>query len=113
MQKISFMVGLGMNKAQELIKWFKENGDKKTGRWDIDVDWFHPDDYLSDTFEYTSQNRWTTWKTAVWKFDDGSYVQLHWEEGSTEYQETYPNLIITEVEPYEKTIIDFRAVNNE
>lgn len=99
-----------MNKAQELIKWFKENGNDETDLWDIDIEWFHPDDYLSDTFEYTSQNRWTTWKTAVWKFEDESYVEIHWEEGSTEYQDTYPHMSIVEVEPYEKTVIKYRKV---
>jgi hypothetical protein len=97
-------------KAQELIKWFKENGKQETGMWDIEVDWFDPHDYIDDTFELTSQNRWTTWQTAVWKFEDGSYVQIHWEKGSTEYQDCYPNISIVEVEPYEKTIIDYRAI---
>ncbi len=99
-----------MNKAQELIKWFKENGEEETDLWDIELDWFDPDGYLSDTFEYTSQNRWTTWVTAVWKFEDHSYVQIHWETPSTEYQDCYPNLSIVEVEPFEKTIIDYKAV---
>lgn len=99
-----------MNRAQELIAWFKENGDDETDRWDIDIEWFNADDYLPDTFEYTSQNRWTTWKTAVWKFEDGSYAEIHWEEGSTEYQDTYPHISIVEVEPYETTVVKYRAV---
>jgi hypothetical protein len=100
----------GMNKAQELIKWFKENGNQDTGMWDIGVQWFDPHGYIDDTFDLYSQNRWSTYKRAVWKFEDESYVEIIWEDGSTEYQDPPANIKMVEVEPFEKTIIDYRAV---
>lgn len=113
MQKISFMVGLGMNKAQELIKWFKENGDAYTERYDIDLDWFDYDGYISDTFEIYDQGRWWVSEGAVWKFDDGSFAELTWRSPATEMQEGQPPMInIVEVEPYETTVIKYRAVKS-
>lgn len=99
-----------MNRAQELIAWFEKNGDSTMDRWDIDVDWFKPQGYVSDTYDIVGETRWSVYKTAVWGFDDGSFAEVNWEEGATEYQETDANLSIIEVEPYEETVIKYREV---
>ena len=101
-----------MNKAQELIKWFEENGDDETDRWDIEseLDWFSSDGYISNTYELGDQGRWWTSFSAVWSFNDGSFVEISWLSPSTEMQEQPPNINIEEVEPYEETVIKYRTV---
>lgn len=99
-----------MNKAQQLIDWFENNGSYTTQLGDIDVDFFSEDDYILDSYEIADQARWSTYKSAVWKFDDESYAEITWEEGSTEYQDPDPNVAIEEVEPYEETVIKYKAV---
>jgi hypothetical protein len=99
-----------MNKAQQLINWFEKHGTPSTYLGDIDVDFFDDDDYIADSYDIVDQTRWSTYKSAVWKFDDGSYVEITWEEGSTEYQDAEPSIAIDEVEPYEETVIKYRAV---
>lgn len=103
-----------MNRAQELIKWFDENGEDETDRYDIEseLDWFESDGYLADTYDMEDQGRWWTSWSAVWKFEDGSYAELSWLSPSTEMQEQPPNISIIEVEPYEKTIIKYRKKND-
>lgn len=101
-----------MNKAQELIAWFEKNGSYNTDMWDIDLDFFDPHGYLDDSFDLAGQDRWSTYKSAVWKFDDGSFAEITWEEGSTEYQDPDSNISIEEVEPYEETVIKYRAVKS-
>lgn len=100
----------GVNKAQELISWFENNGDSTTDMWDIDVDWFNPHEYMDDTYDLVGESRWSIYKTAVWQFDDGSFAEINWEEGATEQQETDANISIIEVEPYEETVIKYRRV---
>lgn len=101
-----------MNKAQELIAWFDENGNDETDRYDIEAElsWFDADGYLPDTHEMEDQGRWWTSWSAVWEFDDGSYAELSWLSPSTEMQEQPPNISIREVEPYAKTVIMYRKV---
>lgn len=97
-----------MNKAQQLVEWFKANGNRETGLWDIDVDFFIADDFVEK--EIADQTRWSVYKVGVWKFDDDSYVEITWEEGSTEYQDVNADIYMEEVEPYEQTVIKYRAV---
>lgn len=101
-----------MNKAQELIKWFDENGSDETDRWDIEaeLDWFESDGYIGETYEMEDQGRWWTSFSAVWSFDDESFAELTWLSPSTEMQEQPPCISIVEVEPYEKTIIKYKRV---
>lgn len=103
------MVESFVNKAQEVVKWFKDNGDTYTSLWDFD-------DLLKDAKSVISrdivgQGRWTTSYESVYKFSDNSYVEFSWDEGSTESQEgSDPNLEVYEVEPYEETLIKYRSV---
>lgn len=97
-----------MNKAQELIEWFEKNGTRETSLWDIDLDFFIADGYIEK--EIADQSRWSVYLVGVWKFDDGSYVEITWEKGSTEYQDVEPDIFIEEVEPYEQTVIKYRSV---
>lgn len=97
-----------MNKGQELITWFKENGNKEMGLWDIDLDFFIADGFIEK--EIADKSRWSLYMVGVWKFDDGSFVEITWEQGSTEYQDVEPDIFIEEVEPYEQTIIKYRGI---
>lgn len=97
-----------MNKAQELIAWFDENSNQETDIWDLDSLDFTIDEVISRNI--TGQSRWETFRESVWKFEDGSFARLSWAEGSTEYQENYPNMTIEEVEPYESVEIKYRKI---
>jgi len=97
-----------VNKAQELIKWFEDNGNKSTRISDIDVDFFVPSEFVEK--EIADKSRWSVYMVGVWKFDDDSFVEITWEEGSTEYQDVEPDIYIEEVEPYEQTIVKYRTV---
>jgi hypothetical protein len=101
-----------VNKAQELIDWFEKNGNDETELYEIEseLNWFDSDGYLSDTHEMEDQGRWWTSWSAVWAFEDGSFAYIGWLSPSTEMQEQPPNINITEVEPYEETVIKYRSV---
>lgn len=98
-----------MNKAQEVVQWFADNGDSSTSLWDFD-------DLLDSATSVVSrdivnQGRWTTSYESVYRFSDNSYVEFAWDEGSTEYQDDADaNLEVYEVEPYEETVIKYRSV---
>lgn len=99
-----------MNKAQELIKWFQVNGDETYSIWDFEQ--IKGDGYIPGTYEIEGQGRWETSFSAVWKFEDDSYVRLYWDEGSTEYQDsTSPNISMIEVKPYETMVVKYRKVD--
>lgn len=100
-----------MNKAQEFVAWFDANGDEETDIWDLENDQLHETKSVIDR-EITDQGRWETFRRSVYKFDDESYVEVTWAEGSTEYQDTYPNITVEEVEPFEETVISYRAVKS-
>lgn len=97
-----------MNKAQELIAWFKENGTEETSTWDLEE---IAKEFTQVDYDIIDQGRWETFYESIWKLKDDSYVQIEWQEGSTEYQDsTPPTISLTEVEPYEEIVIKYRAV---
>lgn len=61
------------------------------------------------------QSRWkTSWEKVVRDQETGKYYLLMWESGSTEYQDMNfedEHHEVIEVEPYEETVIKYRAVN--
>jgi hypothetical protein len=81
----------------------------------------HPDtdNYIAVTAETTSgQRRWVTEYEQVFqdKRDkrDGTYWNISWDRGSTEYQEyTDLNIGFYEVEPVETVIIKFMKKKHE
>lgn len=86
------------DEIDEVMSWESEDGKWK---WE---------EFTTIYEKIVDQSRWTTFKEAVIKLDDDSYLCLNWGEGSTEYQETYKEYTVEVVEPYEKTIIDYRPV---
>lgn len=65
--------------------------------------------------EILGQSRWFTSFRWIVKDEENRYWSIERNEGSTEYQEDEEfNLnYICEVEPYEKTIIEYRPVKKE
>lgn len=60
------------------------------------------------------QHRWTTVYKYIVQDDENRYWQFYLQKGNTECQENEPfdgNVI--EVEPYKKTIIDYRPIEDE
>jgi len=73
---------------------------------------FYGEDFVQVTEEQiVEQRRWTTCYSQVLKHvASGKYYAAIWDVGSTEYQETEPNLVLTEVEPKEVTVTQYFAV---
>lgn len=57
------------------------------------------------------QYRWTTCYKYIVQDEENRYWQFYMQKGSTECQEDAPfDGDVKEVEPYEKTIIDYRPI---
>lgn len=57
------------------------------------------------------QRRWTTLYKYIVQDEENRYWQFYMEKGNTEYQENEPfDGDVKEVEPYEKTIIDYKPI---
>lgn len=74
------------------------------------------EDFEIQQTKITGQSRWKTHKKIVLKrLSDGKFFWVSFSSGSTEQQESelfegMTTVSFTEVEPYERTIIDFRPV---
>jgi hypothetical protein len=95
--------------AKELIAWFEEQEDKELITWEelpgvTVVPGTGP--------EITTQGRWTTYYRVVLRMGDGSLVEAQWGEGSTEYQDQEPNLMLFEVEAKEEVVVRFARVKS-
>lgn len=71
------------------------------------------DDYeviTPETIEGTS--RWNTFYSRVYKHKtEETFWKISWSRGSTEYQDNgYEDITVCQVEPHEKTIIEYRPV---
>ena len=57
------------------------------------------------------QHRWTTLYKYIVQDEENRYWQFYMQKGNTEYQENEPfDGDVKEVEPYEKTIIDYKPI---
>ena len=55
--------------------------------------------------------RWTTLYKYIVQDEENRYWQFYMQKGNTEYQENEPfDGDVKEVEPYEKTIIDYKPI---
>jgi hypothetical protein len=58
------------------------------------------------------QGRWTTHYSQVLQHrDTGAFWLAEWDRGSTEYQETDPDLSLVLVEPVEVTKVEYKKVS--
>ena len=89
--------------AQELITWFYEQERRKRMCWE-DL----PGINLVSGPSISDQGRWETFKEAVFSMGDGSLVQASWTEGSTEYQDSDPDMDLWEVEAYTEPVTKYR-----
>jgi len=82
------------------------------------LNWDDDDDDDADNYEEVTkakifdQSRWSTFYSRVYKNKiDGTFWEIIWSRGSTEQQDNGPEDIgVNQVEPYEKTIIEYRRV---
>lgn len=65
--------------------------------------------------QITGQSRWQTFTEYVVKDEEDRYWMFDTIDGSTECQENEPfdTTTLVEVEPYEKTVIDYRKINKD
>lgn len=75
-------------------------------------DVFWGEEFIKITGEtIQGQSRWTTQHSQVFQHRDTKEFWLaEWSTGSTEYQETDPELTLTLVEPVEVTKIEYHMV---
>lgn len=89
-----------MSLFDDLVEWEKEDR----------LSWLWSDgEYEIVRNEITGQGRWSTYHEAIIKRDD-EYVAAHYSQGSTEMQEDDEPAEFTRVEPFEKTVIDYRPI---
>ena len=76
-------------------------------------DIFEGEDFLEITGEtIVDQRRWTTtYSKVLQEKATGHFWLAQWERGSTEYQETDPNLTLILVEPVEVTKTEYHVVH--
>lgn len=62
----------------------------------------------------TNNTRWEIWHELIFEYE-GKLYRTEYSKGATEFQETTPwenetNVTCVLVEPYEKIVVDYRAV---
>lgn len=89
--------------ASDLISWFSRQERNERITWE-DL----PGVTVVQGPEITHQGRWETYHEAVFLMPDGSYVMASWASGSTEYQDSDPNMDLWEVESYTEPVTKYR-----